>query len=366
MRRAFILKILGRASSAVLACVALASCASLPRERFAACRGDIRPPAVTISDWRASTTLDVLTYNIEGLGWPARSGRGPALRRIAAILADLRQKGRGPDIVLFQEVFSGAAVKSVARSGYPDLVTGPGRTQRGPKAADVTLPGRSRPRKGELGIRLATSGLVIASRFPVIATASEPFSRASCAGFDCLANKGIVLARLAIPGVPDPIDILNTHMNSQGASGVAPPRYLASHHAQVHELSRFMERNSILGHPIILGGDFNMRRSPSRFAVFRAAQPLDLVHQYCLDPANGCDVRMSWDGDEPWMDTQDLQLFASGSRVAVAPIRVAAMFDGNDGIPVLSDHDGFRVTYRLSWDRTVAGQGVCDRLPRPD
>jgi len=28
---------------------------------------------------------------------------------------------------------------------------------------------------------------------------------------------------------------------------------------------------------------------------------------------------------------------------------VEAMFDGADGLPQLSDHDGFRVTYRLRW-----------------
>jgi hypothetical protein len=50
------------------------------------------------------------------------------------------------------------------------------------------------------------------------------------------------------------------------------------------------------------------------------------------------------------MDTQDLQLFASGSGITLLPIRVEAMFDGGTDDPKLSDHDGLRVVYRLSWN----------------
>ena len=54
---------------------------------------------------------------------------------------------------------------------------------------------------------------------------------------------------------------------------------------------------------------------------FSRYQALNLVHRVCADAASGCDVRMSWDGDEPWMDTQDLQFFWPGDRVSVRPIR---------------------------------------------
>jgi len=53
------------------------------------------------------------------------------------------------------------------------------------------------------------------------------------------------------------------------------------------------------------------------------------------------------------MDTQELQLFESGAAVQIIPIRVEAMFDGSAGNPKLSDHDGFRVTYRVSWQTRV-------------
>ena len=32
-------------------------------------------------------------------------------------------------------------------------------------------------------------------------------------------------------------------------------------------------------------------------------EPFEIVQEYCIDNPLPCDVRISWDGDEPWMDT---------------------------------------------------------------
>ena len=294
-------------------------------------------------------SLDVLTFNIEGLGWPARSGRAAALRAISRTLIDLEQAGKAPDVVLIQEMFSRAAVAAVHDTDYANLVSGPSRTQRpGAATALPPMPGRHVWKKGELGFHLASSGLAILSRYPIVATRAEAFGRL-CAGLDCLSNKGMLHARIVIPGVPEPIDLFNTHMNSQGASKVPRERHAAAHVRQVAALADFIDTVALPGTPTILGGDFNMRRSELRYQRFAGMQRLSLVHRYCIDQPAVCDVRMSWDGDAPWMDTQDLQLFASGKRVAVRPYRVEAMFDGSEHNPKLSDHDGFRVHYRLSW-----------------
>jgi hypothetical protein len=58
---------------------------------------------------------------------------------------------------------------------------------------------------------------------------------------------------------------------------------------------------------------------------------------------------MSWDGDEPWLDTQDLQGFEDGEEITVTPIRAEALFDRRENGGVLADHDGYVVTYRLRW-----------------
>ena len=48
-----------------------------------------------------------------------------------------------------------------------------------------------------------------------------------------------------------------------------------------------------------------------------------------------------------------------GDTVSVRPLRVEAMFDGGESGPELSDHDGFLVTYELSWPRRVGMGGAC-------
>src|SRR5262249_49907723 len=153
------------------------------------------------------------------------------------------------------------------------------------------------------------------------------FGKDTCAGYDCLASKGVMLATISIPGVPVPVQVLNTHLNSRGASGMPATRTLYAHKRQIDEISLFLKQHLQPGQPFIDGGDFNTRKSPDRFNHKIAQIPGTVVHMYCLKTRGACDVRMSWDGDAPWLDTQDLQGFASGTAVRVRPIRVEAMFD---------------------------------------
>ncbi|MET1755016.1 endonuclease/exonuclease/phosphatase family protein [Novosphingobium sp. RD2P27] len=299
----------------------------------------------------ATTTLSVLTYNIEGLAWPARRGRARYLREIGARLAKLREAGQSPDVVLFQEVFSNNAKRAVAATGYSATTSGPKRTTRAPRPRPDPLPGRSSPKRGELGIRFLGSGLAIASRYPIVHTEVQAYGRRSCAGIDCLSNKGLVLARIIMPGVPTPVDLYNTHMNSRLASRAPAEREAAAHDRQSLMASEFINRTHLDAYPLVFGGDFNMANSEARWDHFSRHQSLSLVHHVCNEPSSGCDVRMSWDGDAPWMDTQDLQFFWSGDVVSIRPVRVEAMFDGSPGSPMLSDHDGFLVTYELAWQQ---------------
>ncbi|MBO9376927.1 metal-dependent hydrolase [Sphingomonas histidinilytica] len=339
---------LGRLSGLLLL-PALAGCAPPPPIRVLPAAKAPAPAIVAAeTPGEMRTTLSVLTYNIEGLGWPARKGRKTQLREIGRRLAELRERGEAPDVAMFQEMFSGRAKRAVAASGYPAIVAGPQRLTFAGRATDEPLPGKSRFRRGELGLKLLGSGLAIASRYPLDGIELHPYGLRSCAGIDCLANKGIVRALLHMPGVPVPVELYDTHMNSQGASRAPKPRALAAHMRQSREASGFIAGVNEPAYPLIFGGDFNMRWSEERFADFSRYVPLEIVHRWCVAPDHGCDVRMSWDGDEPWMDTQDLQLFRSSPMVAIRPIRVEAMFDGG-ALPRLSDHDGFLVTYELRW-----------------
>ena len=340
--------------------LALAACGPKPPLRVMAC--DAAPAAsVTVAKdgQSASATLSVLTYNLEGLGWPARKGRSAELKQIGERLAAMRKAGRGPDVILFQEMFSGAAKRAVEASGYPAIAPGPRRTTRPYIADQGKMAGKAKPLKGELGIKLVGGGLAIASRYPIVETALDAYGRRACAGLDCLSNKGVMLARIAMPGVPAPIDIYNTHMNSRGASGVSEARDGEAHARQAIAASEFIARTQDMAVPLIFGGDFNMRHSEDRWAEFSEYHPLTLVHEVCIDPASACEVKMSWDGDAPWMDTQDLQFFADGAELTVRPIRVEALFDGGASGPQLSDHDGFLVTYELSWPMGMAAKPIC-------
>jgi endonuclease/exonuclease/phosphatase family metal-dependent hydrolase len=347
----------------MLAAAALAlagGCTALPDESNVACVDATRPWIRHSADGAtAFTEIDVLTYNIEGLPFPARNNRGPALREIAHRLAEFRATGEGPDIIVFQEVFSKDAAQAVMDAGYRSIVTGPRRGSEQAPNTQGALPGSRNIFRGEIGPNFTSAGLAIASDYPVMGAGYTPYARQSCAGFDCLSNKGVLFAELAIPGVPGVVDVFTTHMQSQRASRVAEDRHAEAHRRQMYELADFIRASSPLTDPILIGGDFNMRNSDVRHTTFdritpdshptaEQAAPLGNVHRYCSEHRDTCDVRQDWAEDQ-WFRVQNLHLFQSGTVVTVRPIRVEGMFDGGPSGPVLSDHNGFRVVYRLSW-----------------
>jgi endonuclease/exonuclease/phosphatase family metal-dependent hydrolase len=323
---------------------------SLPEARTVSC-GDARRPVISTSfDGRTRfTRVDLLTYNIEGLPWPARKNRTPFLRQIGRRLSALRAKGQAPDIIVFQEAFSSAASQAILASGYPSIVTGPDRRAQKAPNEDGALPGKRRILKGEIRPNLYSSGLVIATDYPIVASNARPYARGSCAGYDCLSNKGMLFAEIAIPGVPGTIDVFTTHMQAQKASKVASDRYHEAHARQTNELSAFAQANGNLSSPTLIAGDFNMRNAEIRHYKFERKLPMESVHRFCTDRQNRCNVLQEWPNEDQFRRVQDMQFFLSGDLVKIRPITVEGMFDGGPSGPVLSDHDGFRVVYELSW-----------------
>ena len=342
----------------------LASCATAPMRSLSCVEAPDPKIQVSADGATATTRLSVLSYNLEGLAWPARSGRARYLREIGRHLDVMRRNGTGPDVVLFQEMFRGAAKKAVAASGYPAIASGSKRARQPRRTDGEALPKKRYFRDGGFGLRLTGSGLAIASRYPIRGTDMSVYG--ACAGLDCFARKGIMLTQISIPGVPAPVNIYNTHMNAAEESRVSEGRHLAAHARQALEASAFIRRTHDANLPVILGGDFNMMHSDARWEIFSRYQSLNLVHRVCEDSASGCEVLVSWDGDAPWMDTQDLQFYWPGRDVSVRPVKVEAMFDGTPGNPKLSDHDGFMVTYELSWPVNAPAQPRCAPQPMGD
>ena len=343
-------------SAIVTVALTLAGCVSFPSDRI----GGFSPaPVIEETAGEISTRLSVLTYNVEGLPWPAKTGRRGRLREIARQLGSMRKSGTAPDVVLLQEAFSDDAVRIGVRAGYRNFVRGPLAGDKRPPSSEEAEPelvNRRKRRKGEGVTRIVSSGLYILSDYPIVAVNRQPFRRRECAGSDCLSNKGILHARIAVPGVPDPIELFNTHLQSRGNAGVSEERSLLAHRLQVDETSRFIEEMRDPRLPLIFGGDFNMRNAPARFERFELRKPWPIVRQWCMAEEGACDVRLSWDGDTPWMDTQDLQGFDSGERVKLRPVRIEAIFDKPWRGKPLADHDGFLTVYLLSWRRQAVSR----------
>jgi len=253
--------------------------------------------------------------------------------------------------VLLQEGFRAEVADLIARSGYPHAARGPRRKQRdGDQLAEEDRPRYKRVkyrRKGEGLGKWGSSGLWVLSDHPINWVKSHAYHY--CAGLDCLANKGVMLVSLNVPGLPTPVEIADTHLNSKGASGAPRNRYRMAHHLQADELKRFMEADRTPGAPLIVGGDFNVMHAPDRYDYVMADYPFEVVSQVCKQIPDSCDTKVSGDGDAPWLDTQDLIGFKHGDQVSIRPVRVEARFDGSvSGGPALSDHDAYEVTFRLT------------------
>lgn len=353
----------------------LTGCSSLPPHRELPQTDLTRTPEIVIDaeGGTASTEITVLIYNVAGLPWPLSRGkrsrqrdesgeripidsnRPKALRAIGDTLGKLRAAGETPDVMMLQEAFIGSAAEIPARGGYANWVAGPAAHELGKKHSDRAprqfIAGRSFWKGEKLG-KWQSSGLLIASNFPMLRKYSHPFAQWECAGFDCLANKGVLVVVLNVPGVPEPVALATTHFNSRGASGVSRERSLIAHRLQVAEANAFLYGLDEPIIPFIWGGDLNMRRADDRieFFVERSGGELNEVSSFCVEKPGRCEVVIRWGSDTPWYETQDLQGWQAGTRVDVRPVRVEGLFDQPVGGFMPSDHDGLLVTYRLSWN----------------
>lgn len=302
------------------------------------------PPAVAQPADRAEVT--VLTYNVRGLPWPLAFGRKKALRAIGEELAALRLAGRQPTVVFIQEGFREEVADLVRASGYAYWAQGPSRGDR--PSAEPPAAGRDYPRvrylaAGEGWGKLTGAGLYVLSDLPITEVRRAAYRY--CAGLDCLANKGVMLARVQVPGAPQEIALVNTHMNAKRAARVPRDRSSRAHNLQTDELLRFVGQHAADA-PLLLGGDFNVKNAPERYNHRADERPYKVVSEYCLKadlPCEGAERQ-----GQPWLKSQDLQAFASGGAITVAPGRIETVFSAKGRR--YSDHDGYLVSYRLSWE----------------
>ena len=102
-----------------------------------------------------------------------------------------------------------------------------------------------------------------------------------------------------------------------------------------------------------------MRNSDARQYHFNHKFPVENAHRFCIEHPGECEVLEDWPHEDQWRRVQNMHLFTSGDIVTVRPVRAEGMFDGGPSGPVLSDHNGFRVTYQLSWSTSTTAPSLC-------
>lgn len=319
-------------------------------------------------------SLSVLSYNIEGLPWPARANRRPDLARIAAQLQQLRAAGQQPHLVLFEEAFSRDARAIAAKAGYRYIADGPRASDAGARptsVADRAFVAAAHFLSGETWGKWRGSGLRIASDYPILDVRRMAYPAYACAGLDCLANKGVVLVTIAVPGVSQPVAIIDTHLNSRSAARVPADRSFYAYRRQVDALSDFVRANIQPGAPFIVAGDFNAGQEPRRrdyllqqAAGWRTSEPVRSALDTCLQEGDQCATANRPDLAFSQKRGRDYQLFASGESANLTLQSMAALFGHDASGRMLSDHVGYAATYLIGNAPTFASTlGETDAAP---
>ncbi len=298
------------------------------------------------SPLRATREIRLLSYNVEGLPWPFTHGREGAARQIAAQLQSLRERDEGPTIVAVQEAF-GVAQKAIgAAAGYRYVAYGPSASMGSlaPSTADeLTYSSGASTIHGETEGVWEDSGLAIFSDYPIVWVGRTAFPRYACAGYDCLANKGILAVALRVPGSTDPLVVVDTHLNSRSASGVNDARSLAAYRRQVDILKEGISRLARLRWPVLLAGDFNVGNDPAREAYLsNALNGVDRMKVGASEMTCGTSCRVI--ATIPAVARSKTIIFYRG---ATAAVEAGRSFGFTPGGRRLSDHVGVVQTFHL-------------------
>jgi endonuclease/exonuclease/phosphatase family metal-dependent hydrolase len=292
---------------------------------------------------RDERSLSVMTYNVHGLPWPVAADRSDDLRLIGQRLAQLRLSRQAPDVVVIQEAFTAEAKSIGLASGYRHVLHG-----NGAEAASGGGPSDANWLKGEgLGAAL-DSGLLILSDRPVVAVRREAFRAANCAGFDCLAAKGALIATVQMPG-GQMVDVVTAHLNSRTASGVDHDRSRAAWLRQLNQLTGIVRTRQMTGRPVILAGDFNVGKDLGRRQAFARAWQLGIGGggHVALASLARQDRRLHGDLRYVMQRGRDWVMSFDGHNAQVSAVGASVVFGRNPGGRPLSDHVGYSVTYRM-------------------
>ena len=308
-----------------------------------------------------SSDLSVMTYNVHGLPWPVAENRHVALQAIGQRLWQMRQAGRQPHVVLLQEAFTEDAKRIGQIGGYRYVGYGPAASAAGETPLwEAGFSALMTAMKSGTPWKAVDSGLAILSDYPILSMRMGAFSGDACAGYDCLANKGALLASIALPGAPRPVMLATVHLNARFASGVPANVSDRAYALQLGLVDRFLNANRDPSLPLILGGDFNnagrirsalllrhataMWRADGMSSIGEVLSrlPVKAVPNRALPPA--CSRNKDW------------QFQSSGASAHIMPVRLSLPFGLERDGSALSDHFGYAESYRVDWQAKGAGK----------
>lgn len=173
-----------------------------------------------------SNALKVLSYNIYAL--PLVS------TLIDERLGQLPQNLKGYDVILFQEAFSSSrsSMLNALRAEYPYQTHVP------------KIPYN--------GINVFDSGVLVASRYPIVKTAD--FIYPDCTGTDCFADKGIIYAEVVKGGK-------SYHVTSTHTASFDTAEARALRQVQFQQMRALVDAQGIPSFDAVMfGGDFNVNK----------------------------------------------------------------------------------------------------------
>ena len=300
--------------------------------------------------------VSLMTYNVHGLPWPIAEDRTASLSAIAAQFRAMRVARRQPAIVALQEAFVPDAKAIGAAAGY--RYSAFGAPAEASSSATTTDDRRFMAEgsmiRGERVGKHVGSGLAIFSDYPILAV--RRMSYPVCAGYDCLANKGAMAASIAIPGMTSPVTVIDTHLNSNGATGVSEPRALYAYTRQIDLLSRFIGTVARPDAAILVAGDFNVGRDVARrryFAQRMFGGPVAFTGgSLRCRTTRGCVVSQSADIATSTARAKDWLMYRAATTLSIRPLDLSAPFGHDRANAMLSDHIGVMLAYELD-DRSI-------------
>jgi endonuclease/exonuclease/phosphatase family metal-dependent hydrolase len=177
----------------------------------------------------SANELKALSYNIYALPMVAT--------KIDERLAELPKNLKGYDVILFQEAFSSSrtAMLTELAQEYP---------------YQTYIP--YNPSTNTLGFNIFDSGVLVASRYPIVNTAD--FIYPNCTGTDCFANKGVIYAEIIKNGKA--YHVTSTHTASFDTDEARALRQ--EHFQQIRALVD--QQNIPASEAVMMGGDFNVNK----------------------------------------------------------------------------------------------------------